>query len=232
VNILILRPQPGADATAARARARGLSPVVAPLFEVRALPWEAPAGPYDAVMLTSANAARLAGDGMTPFLALPCYAVGEATAAAARAAGFGDVRIGPADGAALARQMAADGIRSTFHPCGADHVALAAPGLTIADTPVYAADPVAALPATAEAALAKGALVLLHSPRAAGLFAALTHDKRARVRIAAISEATAAAAGEGWRSVAVASAPRDAALLELAAKLCQTDGGQQGAKRA
>jgi hypothetical protein len=29
-------------------------------------------------------------------------------------------------------------------------------------------------------------------------------------------------AGAGWQSVAVAAAPRDQALLELAAKLCQT----------
>ena len=82
--VLILRPEPGASATAARARTLRLEPVVAPLFVVRPLAWEPPdpAG-LDAVMLTSGNAPRLAGDGMTPFLRLPCYAVGEATADAA-----------------------------------------------------------------------------------------------------------------------------------------------------
>ena len=65
---------------------------------------------------------------------------------------------------------------------------------------------------------------MLHSPRAAARFAALAGD-RGRFTLAAISVETAAAAGTGWRQVAVATAPRDEALLELAAKLCQKDGG-------
>jgi uroporphyrinogen-III synthase len=60
-------------------------------------------GGFDAVMLTSANAARLAGDAMASFTALPCYAVGEASAAAAADAGFADIRVGPSDGAACWR---------------------------------------------------------------------------------------------------------------------------------
>ena len=75
--VLILRPQPGADETAARARALGLDPVVAPLFTVRPLAWQAPnPADFDAVMLTSANAARFGGDALTPFLGLPCYCGG------------------------------------------------------------------------------------------------------------------------------------------------------------
>ena len=111
MKVLILRPQPGADETAGRARALGLAPVVAPLFAVRPLAWEAPdpAG-FDAVMLTSASAARQASDGLTPFRQLPCYTVGEATAAAADEAGFADIRVGADDGAALLMMMAADGV--------------------------------------------------------------------------------------------------------------------------
>lgn len=216
-KLLILRPQPGADETAARARALGLDPVVAPLFDVKPLAWTAPAGPFDAIMLTSANAARHAGGGLAPFLVLPCFAVGEATAAAARAAGFADVRTGPADGAALVEEMAAAGIASALHPCGREHVPLTG-AVSIADIPVYAADAVGAFPEAA-----RGALVLLHSPRAAARFAELARDRGA-IRIAAISAATADAAGHGWASVSVAARPRDEALLELAAKLCQTEG--------
>jgi len=221
--ILILRPEPGASATAARARTLRLEPVVAPLFEVRPLAWEPPdpAG-LDAVMLTSGNAPRLAGDGMTPFLRLPCYAVGEATADAARAAGFRDVRAGPADGAALLEAMAGDGIGTAFHPCGRDRTGLRHRAIDLRDVPVYAADAVDRLPAAARAALDAGALALLHSPRAAALFADLVGEDRAGVRIAAISEAAATAAGEGWQAVEVAARPRDQALLELAAKLCGT----------
>jgi uroporphyrinogen-III synthase len=219
MKILVLRPQPGAGETAARARALGLEVVVAPLFAVRPLAWSPPdpAG-FDAVMLTSASAARQASDGLTPFKSLPCYAVGEATAAAAREAGFADIRIGPDDGAALLLMMAEDGVKAAFHACGEDHLALGHPAIAITRVPVYAAEAAERLPVAAE-----GALALLHSPRAATLFARLAGD-RARIAVAAISARTARAAGEGWRRVAVAARPRDEALLELAAKLCQNEG--------
>ncbi|HEV7659027.1 MAG TPA: uroporphyrinogen-III synthase [Allosphingosinicella sp.] len=219
MKVLVLRPQPGADETAARARALGLEVVVAPLFAVRPLAWTPPdpAG-FDAVMLTSASAARQASDGLTPFKSLPCYAVGEATAAAAQEAGFADIRIGPDDGAALLLMMAEDGIKSALHACGEDHLALGHPAIAITRVPVYAAEVTKRLPVAAE-----GALALLHSPRAAAVFAKLAGD-RSRIVITAISARTARAAGEGWRQVAVAARPRDEALLELAAKLCQNEG--------
>ena len=223
-DILVLRPQPGADETAARAAALRLRAAIAPLFMVRPLEWTAPCGPFDAVMLTSANAARHAGGGLTPFLALPCYAVGAATAHAAEAVGFTHIHVGPADGAALVAQMVRDGIGAVLHPCGADHIALTDPEMRIADVPVYVADPVTSLPSEADAALADGAMALLHSPRAAAVFAALVGPRGADIRLVAISDAAARAAGTGWASVAVAPRPRDEALLELAAKLCQSDG--------
>jgi uroporphyrinogen-III synthase len=46
--------------------------------------------------------------------------------------------------------------------------------------------------------------------------------KRATFRIAAISPAAAAACDTGWEAVAAAPEPSDAALLSLAAKLCQS----------
>jgi uroporphyrinogen-III synthase len=225
--VLILRPQPGADETAARARALGLVPVVAPLFTVRALPWPPPpAGEFDAIMLTSANAARRAGAGLAAFLGLPCYAVGEATAAAASDAGFADVRVGPEDGVALLMVMEADGVARALHPCGADHITLEPARMRISRLPVYEAKAVETLPAEAKAALAGDAVALLHSARAATLFGALVPD-RSRVSVAAISPRTARAVGSGWRRVAVAAEPRDHALLALAAKLCHTE-GQEG----
>ena len=216
MKILILRPQPGADETAARARALGLEPVVAPLFSVRPLAWTPPdPQPFDAVMLTSASAARQAAEGLAPFKSLPCYAVGESTAAAAEEAGFADIRVGPDDGKSLLLMMAEAGVRTAFHACGQDHLAFGHPDVAITRVPVYAAEVTDRLPVPAEDMLA-----LLHSPRAATLFAGLAGDK-ARIRIAAISAKTARAAGEGWQSVAVAPRPRDQALLELAAELCQ-----------
>jgi uroporphyrinogen-III synthase len=213
MKLLIVRPQPGADETAARARQMGLEPIVAPLFETRPLDWTPPdPGRFDAILLTSANAARLGGDGLKPLLALPCYAVGERTASAARTAGFTDVKTGPSDGAALAAMAERDGARSMLRLGGRDHVALE----RATHIAVYESVPTGSLPANLGEAL-----VLLHSPRAASRFAELATD-RGRIAIAAISAQAAQAAGGGWKSVAIAEAPRDEALLELAAKLCQT----------
>jgi uroporphyrinogen-III synthase len=230
--VLILRPQPGAEESAARASALGLDPVTAPLFEIRPLSWRAPdPAAFDALLLTSAQAARLAGPGLAAFAALPCYAVGEATASAARQAGLGRVRVGPGDGAAALGLAAADGARAILHLCGREHVPLDDPRLEIERRAVYAADAVAALPEAAAAALARGALALLHSARAASTLAALVRE-RSRIRLAVISAAAAEAAGEGWAAKAVAAMPRDEALLELAVKLCKTARpGEPGAVR-
>jgi uroporphyrinogen-III synthase len=213
MKLLIVRPQPGADETAARARKLGLSPIVAPLFETRALDWSPPdPAAFDAILLTSANAARLGGGGLRRFLALPCYAVGARTAQAAREAGFNDVRTGTSDGAALAAMAGRDGKASLLHLGGRDHVAI--DGAT--HIAVYASEPAGALPA-----YSGEAVVMLHSVRAAARFAALAADRGA-ILVAAISAEVARAAGGGWKQVAVAAAPRDEALLELAAELCQT----------
>ena len=222
-RLLILRPQPGADETAARARALGLDPVVTPLFTVRPLPWAAPdLDEFEAVMLTSANAARHGGDQLRTLIDIPCAAVGEAPAAAAESAGFREIRVGPEDGVALLMTMEADGIATALHLCGADHLSFEPAEIRIRRIPVYKAEAVAGLPEAAEAALESNAVALLHSPRAARLFAGLVRD-RSRIGVVAISARTARAAGEGWRTLAVAPRPRDEALRELAAKLCQTD---------
>ncbi|MGD9811804.1 MAG: uroporphyrinogen-III synthase, partial [Sphingobium sp.] len=61
-TVLILRPQPGADATAGRAKELGLEPSIYSLFATEPLAWTAPdpAG-FDAVLLTSANTLRHGG---------------------------------------------------------------------------------------------------------------------------------------------------------------------------
>ncbi|MGF7148233.1 uroporphyrinogen-III synthase [Sphingomonas zeicaulis] len=224
-RLLILRPQPGAAATAVRAEALGFGCIVAPLFSVAPVDWVAPdpAG-FDAVMMTSASAARLGGVALAAFRALPLYAVGAATAAAALDAGFGDIRTGDRDAAALIERARDDGATRLLHLAGADHIALAAPGLTriIVYAAVERADPLAGVP------IEDDMIALLHSPRAAARLAAvLPAGVRARLRIAAISAATARAAGEAWRAVAVADLPADAALLAAAAGLCDVNADRE-----
>ncbi len=209
----------------------GMRAVVAPLFEMTAVEWQAPdpAG-YDALLLTSANAPRYAGPELSRLATLTCYCVGEATAAVARQAGFGEVRMGPSDAGALLRMMAEDGSRRVLQLCGRDRIDLQHPALEIARVTVYAADAVDRLPPQARAALDQGAVTLLHSPRAARLFGRLVDEaglNRSALRIAAISQAAADAAGHGWAAVRFAEHPRDQPLLEVAAKLCNS-GSESG----
>lgn len=221
--LLVLRPEPGASVTARRAEALGLHPVIAPLFAVRPLSWTPPEpSAFDAVMLTSANALRHGGPSLALYRGLPAYAVGEATAAAAREAGFGAVIAGDANADALAARIAQGPHRRVLHLCGEPHRATTAHAV-----PVYTSVAADALPPRLPDALREGAVAMLHSPRAACLFATLLKRAaipRAIVAFVAISEAAAAAAGGlGWRAVRTAHEPTDAAMLAIALVLCEND---------
>ena len=88
-RVVVLRPEPGASATGKRARKRGLDPIILPLFELEPVAWQAPdPHGFDGLLLTSANAVRMGGDQLKGLRGLPVHAVGEATAKAAREAGF------------------------------------------------------------------------------------------------------------------------------------------------
>ncbi len=219
--LLVLRPEPGASATARSARAMGLDAIVAPLFTFRPLDWHLPERTPEAVLLTSANAARVGGPALALLLSLPLYAVGEATAAAARAVGFTRIVTGEGGVEEIVARAADDGIGHLLHLAGREHRIPADMPLTIERRLVYAADPVDTLPEPAARAL-PDAVALLHSPRAAALFATLVEP--GAVRIATISPATRDAAGAGWRAAAVAAQPSDASLLAAAAKLCNHRG--------
>ncbi len=209
-----------------------MRPVLASLFKIQPLRWETPElAALDALLVTSANAVRNAGQELARFTPLPCFAVGEASAAAASKAGFSRVTAGAKDGAAALRLAATSGVRRILHVCGRDHVPLEQPGVSVIRRIVYAAEAVEQLPEEAAEASRSGAVVLVHSARAARHFALLLGAAgvdRSRVSVAAISPAAAAAAGTGWKEVASVAEPRDEALLELAAKLCQTARGETG----
>jgi uroporphyrinogen-III synthase len=201
-----------------------MAAVVSPLFEVAPVAWQAPgASDFAALLLTSANAPRHAGAQLQALTGLRCYCVGDATEAEARRAGLTDLRVGAGDGNELLRMVASDGVQRVLHLCGRDHARLEHPQIEIIRIPVYAAAAVERLPLEAREALSEGAVVLLHSSRAARLFGALVDQSglsRPSIRLVAISEAAAEAAGSGWASISIAPAPRDQPLLEVAAKLC------------
>lgn len=211
-KVVILRPEPGASATLARAEASGIEAVAIPLFEVTPVEWIAPnAADYDALLLTSANAVRHAGIQLSSLSTLPAYCVGAATAAAAEAAGLAIAATGKGNAAELARHLPED--LRTLHLTARDHRTI--PGVT--EIAVYAS---AAVEPPPSLDALTGGVAMVHSPRAGKRLAELVADRR-DISIAAFSPAAAAACGEGWRRVETIPAPADGALLELAASLCQ-----------
>lgn len=208
--LAVLRPEPGNAATRARIAAAGGTPIALPLFEVRALDWTPPApARFDALFLTSANAVRHAGAALATYRDLPVFAVGEATASAARAAALTVTAVGTGDAADLAALANSRGIGRALHLAGRDRAQDHLP--EIADTiAVYASE--ARDLSDAERAMLSGCVALIHSPRAGTRLAVLAPDRSA-IRIAAISDAALAAAGLGWAASAVAARPDDDALI-------------------
>jgi len=224
--LLILRPEPGASMTAKRAFDEGWKPIVTPIFRIEPIAWGAPpAGDYDALFVTSANAVRQAGKAIRRYHGLPAYAVGDATARALKAAGFGDIRTGRGDAAIMLDAAAENGVARALHLAGEDYRDVGHDAISIDRRIVYRSAAIEQLGGKAVAALREGvAVVLLHSGRAAMLFAALCDNakvSRRQVRIAALAPAVLDAAGPGWRGSIAAAKPDDAALLAAAARLCQ-----------
>ncbi len=205
-------------------RALGHDVTLAPLLATEAIGWHLPPQPPAALMLTSAAAVRLAGPLPAAWRTLPLFVVGDATAAAAQAAGFGDVRDGGGTVQALLGRVAAAGFAAVLHLAGEDRTPVTLPaGLHVETRIVYRArlQPMVAA--------ADPDWVLLYSARTARHFAAewdrLGRD-RAGPALAAIGPAVAAAAGAGWRALAIAATPDESALLSVAGltsppSLCQ-----------
>jgi uroporphyrinogen-III synthase len=104
MTVLVTRPHPDNETTAAALRARGFEVLLGPMLRFEALPFHDDADArYGAVIVTSANALRTfesqaAGDRL---LKLPLFAVGEHTASAAGRAGFAKVISASGDAAGL-----------------------------------------------------------------------------------------------------------------------------------
>jgi len=212
-RVLVLRPEPGASTTVARAKALGLNAGAAPLFEIEPIAWNAPeASAFDGLLLTSANAVRHGGPQMSLLSELPVYAVGEATAETARDAGLTIAATGDRGVDALLNSIGPD--LRLLHLCAEEKRDPSGATQQIAAIPIYRAK-------TLETDLSgiEGAVALIHSPRAGRRLAELVHD-RGSIVIGAISAAAAEAVGGGWQSVRAADQPTDDALLALAARLC------------
>lgn len=226
-RVLVTRPEPGASATAARLRAMGFSPVLLPLTRVVSVAPRDP-GPCDAVAVTSANALRHAPAGLLARLAgLPVFAVGEATAGAARQAGFADIAVAAGTAEHLAALIGAvlpAGAR-VLHLAGRDRTAgfeeaLARLGFAVEIVETYSAEE-AAFAAGSPGNLAGDAPLwgaLAFSERGGRLLAALAARPELsqafeETRFFCISAKVAAALP--GRHVLVAEAPSEEAVLAL-----------------
>ena len=103
--VLVTRPHPDNEATAAALRARGFEVVLAPMLRFEPVA----SGEIDAdvagVIVSSANALRAAGAELGPLLKLPLFAVGDHTADEARRIGFAEVISADGDADRLRKRL-------------------------------------------------------------------------------------------------------------------------------
>jgi uroporphyrinogen-III synthase len=222
--VLVTRPHPDDETTAASLRARGFEVLRAPMlrFEPVAFHDDEDAR-YGAVIVTSANALR----GIAPHLAgsrllkLPLFAVGEHTASAARSTGFSHVISANGDATALRDLMLAS-VKSKelkkastlLYLAGADLARdlageLGERGFSVVTHTTYRMSPVANLPRDVCDAFAANRVeaVLHYSRRSARAF--LDAARAAGVEISAL------AIPQCCISDGVASVLRDAGAMQV-----------------
>jgi uroporphyrinogen-III synthase len=235
--VLVTRPHPDDETTAAGLRAKGLDVLTAPMlrFEPVAFHDDTDAR-YGGVIITSANALRgieahLAG---SKLLKLPLFAVGKHTAAAARRAGFAQVIAANGDATGLREAVLASvkakALKKSgalLYLAGADLARdlageLGERGFAVVTHTTYRMIPVSSLPREVAEAFAANRIeaVLHYSRRSARAF--LEAARAAGVEISAlaipqccISDAVASIVRDAGAShVMVARIPDENALFE------------------
>jgi uroporphyrinogen-III synthase len=228
MHLLVTRPIDEAEATRRALVARGHSVMVDPMLTITARAAPLPAGPFDAVLVTSGNAVAHAG-GLAPLLGLPLLAVGLRTAEAARSAGFTDVTSTGRDAAAMVGHIAErwSGPRRVLYLAGADRAtdmaaALAPLGHAVTVAVVYDATKAVRLAAPTRLALTQGTIdaVLHYSARTAETYAALSADIVDRgaprpLHLCLSAKVAEALRHFGERNLAVAVRPDEDALFAL-----------------
>lgn len=140
MRIALTRPLHDAERTAAALRAAGHDVLLAPLTGIENVEAEL-GGSCAGVLITSANAARAVAARVESLRSLPLLAVGKASAAAAREAGFGDVTSADGDARDLVRlAMSKFGNQPLLYLAGENRSAdLSAAGRNIRTAVVYRA---------------------------------------------------------------------------------------------
>jgi uroporphyrinogen-III synthase len=234
MRLLVTRPDPDGERTAAVLRAHGHEALLSPLLRMEAIDFALADEAYGAVVMTSANAARAvaAHPDRARLTALAVFTVGRHTADAARAAGFRDVHSADGDKDDLGRLLAASRAgddRPLLYLAGEDRsgdlvLGPAALGpAAVRTVVVYRAVKADCFPPAVEAALAAHRLdgVLHFSRRSAQAYldcagrADMLESALAPLQYCLsrpVSEPLAAAGAVGIR---VARRPEEAALIDL-----------------
>ena len=199
MRLLVTRPEPDAEETAARLAAMGHEVMVQPMLRVVFAPPPEDLPEPTALIATSRNGVRALATWpiARAWRKKPLFVTGEGTARTAAEAGFTDVRPGGADAAALANRIVRDVLKGDgpiLYAAARDRTGALAGGLNAAGYDVrtveaYRAEPVPDLDPGVAEALRDGRIdgVLFFSRRTAEAFVAA-------VEAAGLSEALAAIA--------------------------------------
>lgn len=234
MKILVTRPEPDASRLGARLKAMGHEPVLEPLMSVKYLEADADfPGALEraqAIAFTSANGVRALAR-RSKARHLPVFAVGAATAKAARDEGFETVHVAGGDVDTLA-----DEIATTLDPAGGSIVHIAATnlagdlagalgsrGFEISRHVLYEASSVETLSEAVRADLEEGAIdaVLIYSPRTGRILAALMEEAglleaaKALTCYCLSANVAQAAASIPFARCPVAATPDEDALIAL-----------------
>ncbi|HLO78876.1 MAG TPA: uroporphyrinogen-III synthase [Magnetospirillum sp.] len=225
---LVTRPREDSEGVSRELRARGLEVAVEPLLDIHPLDAAVDAQGVQGILATSANGVRTLAR-VLPDRSLPVWAVGDASARAARELGY--ERVESAGGnvetlAALVRQRCTPEAGAFLHAAGSVTAGdlsgrLGEAGFTVRRVVLYEARPATEISADLAKSLGDGALdvALFFSPRTAATFVTLVKAaglaaSTGKLTAYALSSAVAAElATLPWATVRVAAAPTQAALL-------------------
>ena len=235
--ILTTRPESDSLKDVAYLKDKGFEAISSPLLTIRALGAELPSiKDFDSVVLTSQHAASLIKD--KDVLALPCFAVGEATAQAASEAGFKSIISGESNARDLTEIIKKNPFKRLLWLSGQDisydiKAGLEADKIVCERYPLYKAELVDDFTPEALTALKAGDVgaVLIHSARTGEQFKKLIERYHLRsvqrnMTYIAISEEVARLYGADWGNVKVAIAPkREAMLAEAMDAIRETNHG-------
>jgi uroporphyrinogen-III synthase len=236
--VLLTRPAPDNEASAAALRKRGIEALLAPMLRFEPVVFEDdPDANYQAIIVTSANALRaiVAELASGALLKLPLFAVGEHTASAAREIGFAKIIVAKGDANALldcvlealrAKQLKKK--RPLLYLSGADVSRdltgeLGEHGLEVVTQTTYRMVALATLPRAVCEAFANHEMqaVLHYSRRSAAAFVGAVRNEGIEISALAVpqccisSNVAAVLHDAGAAQVKVAASPDENALFDV-----------------